>query len=563
MRTSARVSLPIALWLTAALLPGSAAVAAPPRSVPSDFNGDGFADLAVGAPREDLPDVGGGEITDAGVVHVIFGSANGLVSNGNQLFRQCIGFCRNNSTRAQPGDQFGHALAPGNFNGDSYSDLAIGIPGDKPGSPGQDEAGAVQVLLGSAGGLTFTGGQYLTQCGTFCGLGGQPEAGDHVGWALAAGDFDADGRADLAIGAPHEDVGTIEDAGLVSVLYGSSGGLITPSPKGTVAAVEVWTQNTSNVNDSSQDDDFFGRALAAGNVGRGAPAELAIGVPGEDLKSHPAVPNEDLESAGAVNVLYGTTTGLSATDDQLWHERIDAPPKAPTIAEDYDLFGWALAIANFGSGPQGDLAVGVVGEDIADADLTGAVDVFYGSDAGLTDAPKQWSEQPRRSGTQFGWSLAAANFGRTPEADLVAGQPRPVLQGSFPGTPIDPGSIAVIYGSATGLTATGRQTWSQDGPVEGEPVNGDLFGVALVAANFGHQAEADVAVGIHRERVSTPSGLVPAGGVNVLYGTSTGLSATNDQLWTQESPGIQDVAEEFDLFGCLANCVPWSLLISI
>lgn len=562
MKSFGRRSLPIFLVLLtgAALVTGPAANAAPPPSVPSDFNGDGFADLAIGAPLEDLPDPRGNQIVDAGVVHVILGSANGLVSTGDQLFRQCIGLCRNNSTRAQTGDHFGHALAPGNFNGDAYWDLAIGIPGDKPGSPGQDEAGAVQVLLGSANGLTVTGGQYLTQCGAFCGVGDQIEAGDQVGWSLAAGDFNQDGRTDLGIGAPTEDVGTIEDAGLVTVKYGSSSGLITPSPPGTEAAVQVFTQNSSGVNDSAQPDDIFGYSLATANLGLGGQADLAIGVPGEDFRSDPAQSAEDIENAGAVNVLFGVQSGLASANDQLWSERLPSTPGTAPLAESFDLFGFSLAAANLGNGTTGDLAVGVPGEDIMDANLTGAVDVFYGSDTGLTNTTGQWSEVPRRGGTQFGWSLAAANFGRTAEADLAVGQPRPLRQGGVFGTPVDPGSVGVIYGSASGLTSSGRQTWSQDGPVEGTPVNGELFGISLTAFNYGIGGQADLAIGSQADQVG-PSN-VRAGGVNVLYGTQTGLTAANDQLWNQDVAGIQEVAEAGDMFTCVANCVRFSLILT-
>lgn len=61
------------------------------------------------------------------------------------------------------------------------------------------------------------------------GLSGNPEAGDAVGAALASGDFDGDGYDDLAVGAPSEDVGNTSNAGLVNVIFGSAGGLETRS----------------------------------------------------------------------------------------------------------------------------------------------------------------------------------------------------------------------------------------------------------------------------------------------------------------------------------------------
>jgi hypothetical protein len=39
------------------------------------------------------------------------------------------------------------------------------------------------------------------------------------------------------------------------------------------------------------------------------------------------------------------------------------------------------------------------------------------------------------------------------------------------------------------------------------------------------------------------------GAVNVLYGTASGLSATGNQFWTQNSSGVRDAAEADEFFG--------------
>jgi hypothetical protein len=95
------------------------------------------------------------------------------------------------------------------FNHDGFADLAVGVPGEN------DIAGAVNVLYGAGSGLSGTGGQVFRQ------VGGRAEFLDRFGEALAGGDFNGDGFADLAAGASGEDVAGVRDAGAVSVLYSS------------------------------------------------------------------------------------------------------------------------------------------------------------------------------------------------------------------------------------------------------------------------------------------------------------------------------------------------------
>ena len=137
------------------------------------------------------------------------------------------------------------------FNDDGADDLAVGVPGEDIGGP-PFNSGAVNVLYGSASGLSGTGSQLFTQASP--GVPGNPGEGESFGDALASGDFDNDGFADLAVGVPGEGIGAAVAAGAVNVLYGSAGGL-------TGTGSQLFTQ----VGGAVEDGDGFGSALAAGD----------------------------------------------------------------------------------------------------------------------------------------------------------------------------------------------------------------------------------------------------------------------------------------------------------
>jgi hypothetical protein len=133
--------------------PAPAAPATDAGSLRADFNHDGFADLAVGAPNEAV-----GSLFGAGAVNVLYGSADGVTGTGSDFFTQNTSGVINS---AESQDDFGGALAAGDFDHDGFSDLAVSVAGEEVGSV--IEAGAVNVLYGSAGGLTGAGSQYFTQ----------------------------------------------------------------------------------------------------------------------------------------------------------------------------------------------------------------------------------------------------------------------------------------------------------------------------------------------------------------------------------------------------------------
>jgi FG-GAP repeat len=531
---------PLIAIVLAGVAPIAASIRAPASALPSsqgtettsDFNGDGFDDLAVSVPFEDVEGA-----ADAGAVSVLYGAAAGLSSSGNQIWTQSTPDVKD---KAEDGDFLGWDLATGDFDGDGFFDLAIGVPFEHLDAPLTDHAGAVNVLYGSEAGLTAEGNQRWTQDSP--GIKDVAEGDDEFGAAVAAGDLNGDGYADLAVGARGESLSQVEGAGAVHVLLGSAAGL-------TSAGNQFWTQRTPGVEEDAYFSDLFGVALAIGDLDGDGFGDLAIGANGEDL-GEPGDPDA-VPDAGAVNVLYGSAAGPTAEGDQLWSQD---SPDIDGIAETPDLFGSSLATGDFDGDGYHDLAVGAFGEDAGPDAGSGAVNVIFGSAVGLTAEGDQLltqdSEIPDATEPEdhFGASLAAGDFDGDGFDDLAAG-----VEGEDLSTTTDAGAVNVIHGSPTGLNTVDSQIWTQNspGPVLDNSEDGDAFGSSLAAGRFGDTGHIDLSIGVRTEDVGAfPNlGVADAGAANVLYGSTAGLTAAGNQFWHQDSMDVVDQAEEGDWFG--------------
>jgi len=234
-----------------------------------DVNGDGFADVIVGA---DHNDAGG---TDAGRAYVYYGGV------GPDAIADLV------LTGEAAGDWFGHSVAcAGDVNGDGYADLIVGAPHN---GAGGINAGRAYVYYGGPGAdnvpdLVLTG----------------VAAGDLFGQSVAgAGDLNGDGYADVIVGAPGNDAGGA-DAGRAYVFYGGPGADSTPDLVMTGAAAG---------------DNFGSSVASAGDVNRDGYADLIVGAPLNDAGGN---------AAGRAYVYFGgsspdnvpdlTLTGVAAFD---------------------------------------------------------------------------------------------------------------------------------------------------------------------------------------------------------------------------------------------------------
>jgi len=496
------------------------AAAAPPGAL-RDFDGDGFDDLAIGAPTEDL-----GAIVDAGAAHVIYGSANRLTARGDQLWHQ------NKSAiddAAEMDDEFGSAFAIGDFNGDGFRDLAIGAPGESLEEGPVAVAGVVHILYGNTTGLLSAGSQIFSQ--DTSGMSDFAEENDELGSSLAAADFDGDGFDDLAIGVEGETVSGFERAGAVHILYGGPTGLSTDSE-------QFWHRNRNGIPDEPGLTDSFGRALAVGDFDADGFFDLAIGVGADDPGG--------VSNAGSVHVLYGSANGLRAGRSQLWHQDV---PGVLERAEAFDFFSDAMVAGDFDGDGFDDLAIAAVGETIGGSLGAGAVHVLFGSNSGLTAAGDQiWHQAidgiagDPADNDFFGFSLASGDFNNDGFDDLAIG----VMQDTV-GEIDNAGSVHVLLGSADGLTTAGAKFFSQaSGGIATDPQSGDQIGLALSAGDFDGDGFDDLAISAGGEDTL---GIANSGAIHVLYGAPGGLKSGGSQFFHQDTAGIADAVEMNDRFG--------------
>jgi FG-GAP repeat len=431
-----RVTWLVALAAAVALaLPsgGRATVMQVARPFP-DFNNDGFGDLAVGVPDEDV-----GRKADAGAITVLEGRATGMTSDRRVITQDTPGV----AGFAEAGDRFGAALVAGRFNGDVFWDLAVGAPGEDVGS--DRDAGAVIILFGSNSGLRTGRRLPLTQP--------NPEPGDRFGSSLAVGEIKGTARAELVVGAPGETIRRANGAGAVNVI---------DNPAGTAPSQEVLYQGKGMFGSPERGDNFGWDIVANDFMNANGKDSLAVGVPGEDVRR--------TVDAGVVNIRYAAPS----RSRRLLVLTQNRPERG-------DRFGTALGdgVLDQANGTV-DLAVGAPGETVRGRRNAGAVSIVKNNNSGFQPGSQVFYQgrgggvrgRPE-AGDRFGAAVAVGAYGRD-LGGLALGGLAVGVPGEDVGRAADAGVLTVLYG----LSGVGQQLLTQKGA--GHSVQaGDRFGAAL------------------------------------------------------------------------------------
>ena len=364
-------------------------------STAGDVNGDGYDDVIIGAPLYD------NFVADDGKAFVYLGGPGGLAASPAWSTRGGI-----------TGDLYGASVSTaGDVNGDGFADVIVGAPQY---SNGQPQEGRASVFLGSASGLS-TIAAWTAEA--------DQATADFGKSVHTAGDVNGDGFGDVIIGSPRFDGGTT-DGGRAVVYLGSASGL---------AATPTWTKNGT---------EFLGKlgtaVAGAGDVNGDGYADVIVGTP--------------FASPAHADVYLGTNLGVLTTAS------FTAPANGTNAQSQF-----GISVAGVGDVNGDGFADVAIGSPQYDRDMSenpyGWALVFYGSATGLSNnLGSAVTSSPQEANDRFGLSVAGAgDVNGDGYADVVFGAP------FYDNGQPDEGRAFVTFGGGAECVALNPRQRSSDG----------------------------------------------------------------------------------------------------
>jgi hypothetical protein len=418
-----------------------------------DVNDDSYSDVIVGANTYD-----NGQ-TDEGRAYVYLGGAAGLSASPAWA-----------AESNQHGAQFGSSLGTaGDVNGDGYGDVIVGA---WLYDNGETNEGRAFVYHGNAGGLSASPA-WMAECN---------QGGAFFGISVdTAGDVNGDGYSDVIVGALRYDNGQT-DEGRAYVYSGGDGGLNT---------IPTWT------GEGNQDDAGFGASVdMAGDVNGDGYSDVIVGAPGYSYGE--AHEGRAYTFLGGVGGLGGSSAWMAEGN------------------QDYARFGEAVGTAGDVNGDgYSDLVVGASGYSNGQT-YEGAAFVYLGSATGPTISPT-WTAESDQDDAWFGQSVGTAG-------DVNGDGYSDVIVGAYlyDNGQKDQGRAYVYPGSAAGLNA--GPIWTAEGNQDDA-----YFGRSVgTAGDVNGDGYSDVVVGAD----GYSNGEIAEGQASVYLGSPGGLTA--NPIWTAE-----------------------------
>ena len=429
------------------------------RVTTGDFNGDGYADIAISGITAS---------SGAGKVYVKLGGTSlaSSITLSSTADMTVLGRAAN--------DGMGNWLASGDINHDGYDDLIIGAKNADP-STGIG-AGEVYVIFGAAA-LTATIDLSVASASLEIKGAGQ---GNLTGAAVASGDIDNDGVEDLIFSATDASPLSRTKAGTVYAVYGDSTGALpaTIDLSSTSADLEIYGQAAQ---------DFIGASLATGDMNNDGYDDVLIGAtsaPGGTFTG------EAFVVLGRSRISFGSTLDLLTSADLV------------VIGEkSVDFLGWMVSAGDVNRDGYDDLLIGApnatgngAGSGIGyviygSSSVSGTVDLSIDS-AGI-------SVLGALAGIFLGWDVQAINFDGDGFGDIVISGPFAASPGgagagevySYDGSPTLADTIDMAV-TTSDLTVQGDDASDQLGTgIAGGDINGDgvddlVLGASLASEGY-------------------------------------------------------------------------------